>query len=82
MLAETPAPPPWWDKPAPYDFIAKPVNPLKLYKPDRVTVTHNLNYTGWAITVAQVDKAGWLKVVDVVGDENDRWLKAADVTPA
>jgi hypothetical protein len=42
----------------------------------------SLNYTGWEITVAAVDPAGWLKVVDPPGDTSDLWLRAADVQPA
>lgn len=74
--------PPWWQKATPYTFRAAPVNPLRLYRPDRVTVGASLNYTGWEITVAQVDAAGWLKVVDPAGDANDLWLRAGDVQPA
>lgn len=74
--------PAWWQKPAPYVFKAQPANPLKLYRPDRVTVGASLNYSGWEISVAAVDPAGWLKVVDPPGDASDLWLRAADVTPA
>lgn len=76
------APPPWWDKPTPYVFKALPVNPLKLYKNDKVTVGVSLNYQGWTITVSAVDPAGWLKVVDPAGDAGDLWVRAGDVTPA